>query len=353
MPDVRSDGPPRVAVIGYGLGGSAFHAPFVATTPGLELAAIVTRDAERRQRAARDYPGVRVVADVEQLWEPSSRIDAVAISTPNRTHVPLALAAIEAGKHVVVDKPLAPSGKEAREVASAAKRRGVVLSPFQNRRWDGDFKTVRTLLTDGKLGTPFRFESRFERWRPVATGGWRERGGPDEAGGLLFDLGSHLIDQALVLFGPVRDVHAELDRRRSGVEADDDTFLALTHVSGVRSHLHMSAVVAQPGPRFRVVGSVATYTKWGLDVQEAALRAGVRPGGSEWGTEPPEAWGTLGVEGDLQRVPTERGDYGGFYAAFARAIREGAPSPVDPNDAVATLEIIEAARQTGVSPQLA
>ena len=347
MAHVRSEGTPvRVAVIGYGLGGSAFHAPFVATTPGLELAAIVTRDAERQERVAREYPGVRVVAAVERLWDASAGIDAVAISTPNRTHVPLALSAIQAGKHVVVDKPLAPSARESREVVLAAQRRGVVLAPFQNRRWDGDFKTVRTLLGDGRLGAPFRFESRFERWRPVATGGWRERGGAADAGGLLFDLGSHLIDQALVLFGPVRDVYAELDRKRPGVEADDDTFVALTHVSGVRSHLRMSAVVAQPGPRFRILGSAAAYTKWGLDVQEAALRAGLRPGGPDWGAESRDAWGTLGVEGDLQTVPTERGNYGEFYAEFLQAIRAGAPSPVNPNDAVAALEIIEAARES-------
>ena len=347
MTHVRPDGGPvRVAVIGYGLGGSAFHAPFVSTTPGLELAAIVTREGERQQRVARDYPGVRIVDDVERLWDADAGIDAVAISTPNRTHVPLALSAIEAGKHVVVDKPLAPSSKEAREVATAAKRRGVVLAPFQNRRWDGDFKTLRRLLDEGALGTPYRFESRFERWRPAATGGWRERGGADEAGGLLYDLGSHLIDQALVLFGPALDVYAELDQKRQGVQADDDTFVALTHGSGVRSHLRMSAVVAQPGPRYRVLGTSAAYTKWGLDVQEAALRAGARPNGADWGAEPPEAWGALGTDGDLQRVPTERGDYGEFYAEFLRAIRTGAPPPVEPNDAVATLEIIEAARES-------
>ena len=347
MMHVRPDGGPvRVAVIGYGLGGSAFHAPFVATTAGLELAAIVTREAERQHRVARDYPGVPIVNDVERLWDTNMGIDAVAISTPNRTHVPLALSAIEAGKHVVVDKPLAPSSKEAREVATAAKRRRVVLSPFQNRRWDGDFKTLQRLLRDGAVGTPFRFESRFERWRPAATGGWRERGGAEEAGGLLYDLGSHLIDQALVLFGPALDVYAELDRKREGVQADDDTFVALTHVSGVRSHLRMSAVVAQPGPRFRVLGTAAAYTKWGLDVQEAALRAGARPNGPDWGAEPPEAWGALGTDGDLQRVPTERGNYGEFYWEFLRAIRTDAPPPVDPNDAVATLEIIEAARES-------
>jgi predicted dehydrogenase len=338
------DDPLRVGVVGYGLGGSAFHAPFVATTPGLELSAIVTRDPERQRKAARDYPGVRVVAEVERLWDRTVELDVVVISTPNRTHVPLALSAIAAGLHVVVDKPLAPSVTEARDVVSAAQRRGVVLGVFQNRRWDGDFQTIRRLLADGALGVPFRFESRFERWRPVPTGGWRERGTPEDAGGLLFDLGSHLIDQALVLFGPATDVYAELDQRRAGVDADDDAFVAITHASGVRSQLHMSAVAGQAGARFRLLGSKAAYVKWGLDVQEAALREGMRPGGAEWGVEPSDQWGTLGTEGEGQRIPTERGDYGAFYAGLVRAIRSDAPPPVDPSDVIAALEVIEAAR---------
>jgi predicted dehydrogenase len=281
---------------------------------------------------------------VEQLWEPRTGIDVVVISTPNRTHVPLASAAIRGGRHVVVDKPLAASAAEARELTKAARERGVVLAPFQNRRWDGDFLTLRRLLTDGALGAPLRFESRFERWRPVPTGSWRERGALEEAGGLLFDLGSHLIDQALVLFGPPSAVYAELDRRRDGVEADDDVFVSLTHGSGVRSHLSMSAVAAHPGPRFRLLGASGGYTKWGLDVQEAALRAGEQPGGPTWGAEPAEHWGTVGVEGALRPVPTERGDYGAFYRGLLRAIRFGEPPPVEPDDAVLTLEVIEAAR---------
>jgi len=344
--------PLRAAVIGYGLGGSAFHAPFIATTPGLELAAIVTRDPERQRAAARDYPGVRIVADVAQLWDPSAGLDLVAISTPNRTHVSLARSAIEAGLHVVVDKPLAPSSREARAVADDARRCGVLVIPFQNRRWDGDFLTIQRLLAERALGNPMRFESRFERWRPTPTGSWRERAAPDEAGGLLFDLGSHLIDQTLVLFGPVREVYAQLDRRRPGVEADDDTFVTLSHASGVRSHLYMSAVAAQPAPRYRILGQTAAFTKWGLDVQEDALRAGVRPGGPDWGAEPEERWGTLGIDGQRRRVPTERGDYGAFYAGVATAIRRAGPAPVDVADAIAMLGVIEAARTSATETRV-
>lgn len=334
----------RAGVIGYGLGGSAFHAPFIAATPGLQLSAIVTRDTERQRAAARAYPGVRLISDVSELWDGSVELDLVAISTPNRTHVPLAMSAIAAGMHVVVDKPIAPSSNEVRSLADAARRRGVLIIPFQNRRWDGDFLTLRRLVSDGAVGTPLRFESRFERWRPTPTRGWRERGAAEEAGGLLFDLGSHLIDQALVLFGPVGEVFAHLDRRREGVDADDDTFVALTHASGVRSHLYVSAVAAQAAPRFRLLGDSGAFTKWGLDVQEDALRAGARPGGVDWGREPEERWGTLGTDGQTRRVPTERGDYGAFYAGVARAIRGDGPPPVDVSDAIAMLELIESAR---------
>jgi predicted dehydrogenase len=342
--------PIRVGLVGYGLGGAAFHAPFIATTPGLTLTAIVTGNAERQRKAASDYPGVRIVADVRELWESSGELDLVAISTPNRTHVPIALAAIEVGLHVVVDKPIAPSAAAARTIADGARRRGVLAIPFQNRRWDGDFLTVRRLLDGGALGAPLRFESRFERWRPAPTGGWRERGTPDDAGGLLFDLGSHLIDQALVLFGPVRGVYAELDRRRPGVDADDDTFVALTHASGVRSHLAMSAMTAQPAARFRVLGASAAYTKWGLDVQEDALRAGARPGGPDWGVETSDRWGTLGIGDRVERVRTERGNYGAFYAAVHRAVRGDGPPPVEVADAIRTLEVIEAARAVAAVP---
>jgi predicted dehydrogenase len=177
----------------------------------------------------------------------------------------------------------------------------------------------------------------------VRADAWRERADPEEAGGVLFDLGSHLIDQALVLFGEVESVYAEVDRRRAGAEVDDDVFVALSHRSGVRSHLWMSQAAAQPGPRLRVLGSKAAYVKRGLDVQEDALRAGALPGGPDWGREPPEAWGTVGAGEDTRRIETEPGDYPAFYRGVVDALREEAPPPVGAADAVRVLELIERA----------
>jgi predicted dehydrogenase len=262
-------------------------------------------------------------------------------------HVPLARAALEKGLAVVVDKPLAAGSAEARDLATFARERGLLLSVFQNRRWDSDFLTVRRLIEAGELGRVFRFESRFERWRPEVVETWRERPEPAEAGGTLFDLGSHLIDQALVLFGPVSRVYAELGMRRPGAQVDDDAFVALSHASGVQSHLWMSACAAMPGPRFRVLGDKAGYEKHGLDPQEAALKSGKRPtAGSEWGGEPDEAWGVLGAADDVHVVPSERGAYPAYYAGIAAALRDGAPAPVDVADAIAGLVIIEAARRS-------
>ena len=336
----------RVALIGYGLGGQSFHAPVIAATPGMRLAAIVTGNPDRQRQATTEHPGVRIVESTDDFFRDPSEIDLVVISTPNRTHVPLALQAIEARRAVVVDKPLAISSAEARQLVDEARRRNVFLSVYQNRRWDGDFLTVRRLLAEQAFGKVHRFESRLDRWRPNAKGGWRELGDPREGGGLLFDLGSHLIDQALTLFGPVVNVYAEVDTRRPGVAADDDVFVALTHASGVRSHLWASVLVAQSGPRLRVLGDRAAYTKITADVQEDALRRGERPDAPNWGLEPPEQYGLLGVGNDARPVPTERGDYRGFYSGVVRSLRDGAPPPVDPNDAIAALEIIATARRS-------
>lgn len=251
---IRDEAEIRVGLIGYGLAGACFHAPLIASTPGMRLAAVVTADAERARRAADAHPGARVLPGSERLWQTAADLDLVVIATPNRTHAPLAGQALAAGLPVVVDKPLAPTAAQARRLIEAARRRGLLLTVFHNRRWDGDFLTVRRLLREGRLGTVARFESRFERWRPVPKPGWRQEAEPEAAGGVLYDLGSHLIDQALVLFGPVTQVYAELDRRSPGSDVDDDSFVALSHVSGVRSHLWMSAVAAQGGPRLRVRG---------------------------------------------------------------------------------------------------
>ena len=331
----------RVALVGYGLAGAAFHAPLIAATPGLRLASVVT---SREDRVRSRYPEARVLPAVEELWRRPDEQDLVVVAAPNRVHASIGRAALDAGLHVVIDKPMAVTVEEARLLDQVARERALMLAPFHNRRWDGDMLTLRRLVAEGALGEVLRFESRFERWRPeVVSDRWRELAAPEEAGGVLYDLGTHLIDQALVLFGDADLVHAEIDRRRPGAEVDDDVFLALVHRSGVRSHLWMSQTAAHAGPRMRVLGSEAAYVKWGLDVQEDALRAGGRPGDPGWGSEPPEAWGELGAGGEFRPVETEPGDYGAFYRGVASTLREGAPPPVAPADAIAVLELIEQA----------
>jgi predicted dehydrogenase len=337
----------RVALLGYGLAGSVFHAPFISTTPGLELAVVVTGNEERREQALREHLGATVVGTADEVWQRAAELDLAVIATPNSSHVPLGLAALEAGLAVVVDKPLALNAAEGGRLVDAAAERGLMLTAFQNRRWDGDFLTLRRLLDANELGRVYRFESRFERWRPELGGGWRERVPPDEGGGLLLDLGSHLVDQAVQLFGPVGGLHAEVDARREGAVADDDVFLALEHESGIRSHLWASVLAAEPGPRFRVLGDRAAFVKEGLDVQEEALRTGRSPTEPGFGDEPRERWGRL-VAGEKSReVPTEPGSYSAFYAGVAASLRDGAPPPVDPRDAVAVLELLDEARSAG------
>jgi predicted dehydrogenase len=338
--------PIRVALLGYGLAGAVFHAPLIASVEGLELAAIVTRDEERRTRARRDYPSAALLGAPEEVWERAGDLDLAVVAATNRAHVPLARSSIEAGLAVVVDKPLAASAGEGRSLVRDAHERGVMLTVFQNRRWDGDFLTIRGLLEEGALGEVARFENRFERWRPMLSGGWRESGDPQDAGGLLNDLGSHLVDQALYLFGPAAQVYAELDNRRAGAQTDDDSFVALLHESGVRSHLWMSAVAAQLGPRFRVLGSRAAYVKFGIDVQEELLHAGRRPDDPSWGREPEDRWGSLGAGDELRRIPTVPGAYQRFYEGVVLALREDAPPPVDPGGVVAGLEVLDAARKS-------
>jgi scyllo-inositol 2-dehydrogenase (NADP+) len=335
----------RVALIGYGLGGASFHAPLIATTPGMRLATIVTRNAERRAQAAREHPKANIVDSVQAIWDRSTQDhDVIVVTTTNDAHASLAKDALAAGLPVVVDKPFAVTASQAREVIAEARRRNLFLTVYHNRRWDSELLTVKRLLAEQAFGEVLRFESRLERWRPQPKGGWRERGEPELAGGLLYDLGTHLIDQALHLFGPVTDVYAELDRRRPGMQVDDDVFLALTHASGVRSHLSATAISAQPLARMRVLGSRSAYVKVQSDVQEAALRSGGRPDQPGWGEEPREHWGLLGVGAAATPVRSEPGAYQQFYAGVVASLRDGAPPPVDPEDAVAGLEIIEAAR---------
>ncbi|MET7825824.1 Gfo/Idh/MocA family oxidoreductase [Streptomyces sp. NBC_01281] len=345
--------PLRVGLVGYGLAGSVFHAPLIASTEGLTLDTVVTSNPERQEQARAEFgDGLRFAATPDDLWARADELDLIVIASPNKTHVPIATAALKAGLPVVVDKPIAGTAAEARELAALADERGLLLSVFQNRRWDNDFLTLQGLIAEGELGDVWRFESRFERWRPQPKGGWRESGDPAEIGGLLYDLGSHVVDQALVLFGPAASVYAESDIRRPGAATDDDTFIAITHTSGVRSHLYVSATTAQLGPRFRVLGSQAGYVKYGLDPQEADLREGKRPGGaSPWGVEPQSLWGRVGsgespLTGGGRPQPTVPGAYPAYYAAVAAALCDGAPNPVTAHEAAAALDVLEAARRS-------
>lgn len=328
--------PVRFGLVGYGFGGRYFHAPLLASAPGVEFVGVVTTSPERRALVSSEHPGVVAFDSLEALA--AAGAEAVAISTPVRTHSELTDAALDLGLAVVCDKPFALDGEAADASVARAERLGLPLSPYQNRRWDSDFRTVRALVEAGRLGTVLRFESRFERWAP-------EPGPKAAGGGALLDFGSHLIDQALVLLGPVAVVYAEWHQRDDGL--DDDVFVALTHANGARSHLWGSYLQAAPGDRFRVSGTEAAYVVGGpMDGQEAALRAGRTPAteGARWGEEPEERWGRL-VRGDESEVvPTLPGAWNTFYPAFAAAVRGLGPVPVDPRDAVATATVQTAAR---------
>jgi predicted dehydrogenase len=341
------EGPVRAAVVGYGLAGRVFHAPLIAMADGVELVAVVTGNAERAAQARADHPGVTVHASADALLAVPDTFDLLVVATPNDAHEPLAAAGVELRRAVVVDKPMALTAGSAQRVVAAASASGTVLTVFQNRRWDSDQLTLQRLLADGSLGAVHRYESRFERWRPQPRdGSWREALSYEQGGGLLLDLGSHLVDQALHLFGPVARVHAEVRTLRAG--SDDDAFVALEHVSGTVSHLWAGALVGAPGPRLRVLGSAGAYVVGPLDGQEDVLRTKGRlpVGGLEVG---PDDWGVLShgaAPGDSLRVPSEPGRWDVFYPAVAAAVRGEGPVPVDPSDAVGALRVIEAARQS-------
>jgi predicted dehydrogenase len=339
--------PIRTGLIGFGLAGRVFHAPFIAANDDYSLDLIATGNPERQSLAATQHPSARVVRTPEDVLAAADDLDLVIVATPPATHTHLADAALDAGLAVVIDKPFTVTAAAGHALIDKAERMRLPLTVFQNRRWDADFLTLRKLIRDGALGEVRRFESRFELWKPAKAGSWKADATVAEGGGILFDLGAHLIDQAVQLFGPIESFVAEVETRRPGARSDDDAFVALKHASGVRSHLWMNRLAAQPGPRFRVLGSDSGYTKWGLDGQEKALAGGAQPTDAEFGVEPESNWGMLGIGGApggdsmLRAVPAERGRYDAFYAGLADAILRGAPVPVDPRDSLRVIEIIE------------
>lgn len=335
--------PIRVGLIGYGLSGSAFHAPIIEAVPTLELAGIVS---SRPERVRRDFPEMQVADDVDGLLEDPS-IELVVVATPNRTHRDLAARALRAGKHSVVEKPLVLRSEEADDLIRLARERDLLLSVYHNRRWDGDFLTIRRLVGEGALGEVVVFESRFDRYRPRVKEGWREV--PGEGSGVLWDLGPHLVDQALVLFGPPETVWADVGTQRPEAVADDYFHLVLGW-GRRRALLHAGALVRDPGPRFAVHGTDGSFTKHGLDPQEEALRGGEWPArrdASDWGREPPERHGTL-VHGppDLpmrSAVRTLPGRYQSYYEGIVAALRDAGPNPVPAEDGREAIRVIEAA----------
>ncbi|MEV4630292.1 Gfo/Idh/MocA family oxidoreductase [Micromonospora sp. NPDC049523] len=335
--------PLRVLLFGYGLAGRVFHGPLLTAAGDYRVDVIVTSDPGRAEAARADHPGARVVADADAAFALAGDCDLAVVCTPNDTHVELARRSLDAGLHVVVDKPLALTATEAEGLVAAADAAGRTLTVFQNRRWDGDFLTVREVLASGELGDVFAFESAFEWWKPEVTDGRKDRTVLADGGGILYDLAPHLVDQALLLFGPVRAVHAEVDARRPGAVNDDDVLVSLEHESGVRSRLWMSSVAAQVRPRFVLRGTRGSYVTFGLDPQESQLLAGSRPGDADFGVTPRERWGRLGATPDLRDVPTRRGSYESYYPALATALRTGTRPPVDPRDSIAVLRVIEAA----------
>ncbi|ALO99692.1 Oxidoreductase [Streptomyces hygroscopicus subsp. limoneus] len=335
--------PVRIGLVGYGFGGRYFHAPLIASARDCALLGVVTTSPERRAQVARDLDRP-TYASLDELVRAGA--EAVAISTPAATHVALVRQALELGLAVVCDKPFALDAESARETVRLAERLGVSLTVYQNRRWDSDFRTLRQLVDGGRLGTLIRFESRFERFAP-------EPGPPAAGGGTLLDFGSHLVDQALVLSGPVQRVYAQTHHRDDEGGLDDDVFLTLTHHNGVQSHLWGSWRQGAPGPRFRATGTSGTYVVDRTDGQEALLVAGARPAseGDRWGTEPENHWGQVLRGAHAEPVPSARGAWDLFYPAFAAAVRGTGAVPVDPWDAVETATVLDAARTSAHTGQ--
>ncbi|WP_105031985.1 Gfo/Idh/MocA family oxidoreductase [Arthrobacter ruber] len=342
---MRDAGLLRTAVLGFGVSGKVFHAPLIEADPDYSLDVIVTANPARAGLAAQSYPGARIIGTAEELFTALDsgelELDLLVLGTPPGTHVELANKAFDRGLNVVVDKPFVPTSAEGEILIERAAGAGVMLTVFQNRRWDADYLTLKKLLDDGALGQVRSFESRFEWWMPEGFGNWRDEATIAEGGGILHDLGAHLIDQAIELFGPVSGTYGETAAYTPGSGADQDSFVSLQHRSGVRSRLWMNGLAAQVGARFHVLGSTAGYTTWGLDGQEAALASGMLPTHEKYGVEPDSRWGLLGVDGATVPVPAERGSYPTFYTLLAAALRDGTPPPVDPARSVAVLRIIE------------
>ncbi|MGP4129799.1 oxidoreductase [Pantoea tagorei] len=336
----------RVGLMGYGFASKTFHAPLIAGTPDVELAAISSSD-EAKVHA--DWPQVKVVADPQALLEDPS-LQLIVIPTPNDTHFPLAKAALNAGKHVVVDKPFTVTLSQARELEALAKAKGLLLSVFHNRRWDSDFLTLKQLLNKGTLGEVRYFESHFDRFRPEVRQRWREMKGAGS--GIWYDLGPHLLDQALQLFGAPVAINVDMAEMRPGAQTTDYFHATLTYPQR-RVVLHASMLVAAESPRYVVHGLRGSYVKYGLDPQEDRLKAGDFPPGEEWGYDMRDGVLTL-ADGEgvkEETLMTQPGNYPAYYAAVRDAISGRGSNPVTAEEAIQVMELIELGLQSAEKRQ--
>ena len=333
----------RVGVVGYGLSGSAFHAPIISVVPGLALAAIVTSNPDKVKQRYRD---VVTYKSYEQLLQDRS-IDVVVVTTPTFTHFEYAQSAIRHGKHVIVEKPFTVTTAEADELIALAHDGGVLLSVYQNRRFDNDFLTVKEIVQTNLLGNLAIFESHMDRFRPIVQDRWKEHNKPGS--GTLYDLGSHLIDQALLLFGIPNTVFADVGRQRPGAQTDDYFHMVLGYDT-LRVILQSGTLVKQSGPRFTLHGSKGSFTKFGLDPQEDALRSGSQPYIPQWGEESETLYGELVTQlGNISlkgKVATQAGRYQSYYEGIVHALKGEGPAPVLAQEARNVIQVIEWAMES-------
>ncbi len=340
-----------VLLVGYGLAGRVFHAPLIRATPGLSLTGVVTSNPDRAARAREEHPEVTIFSDLETAL--TAPVDLVVVATANRTHVSSAEAALRAGAHVVVDKPIAADAAEAQSLADRADSLGLLVVPFQNRRWDSDILTALHVAESGALGMIHRFESRIDRMRVAPKPGWRGSADPADLGGMLYDLGSHLVDQALLLMGPAVSVSATVRSVRPTDPTDDDVVILLTHDSGAVSVLSASQVGAFSEPRMTLLGTRGGLRIPRADTQEDVLRTGLIPG-TDWGMEP-EGHAALLRTYDDESAATERylplqaGQWPVFYREVEGAIRGQGPAPVAIADVIADLRVLDAARASSAA----
>jgi len=340
----------NVGIIGYGLSGKVFHAPFLETMDEFELCSVVERNAST---ALDDYPNVKIVRTYEELLKDND-LDLIVVCTPNTLHFPMVKASLEAGKHVVVEKPFVPTSFEAEELIRISEKSGSKIFVYHNRRWDGDFLTLQKLIKQNKLGELLEYEVHFDRYRPeLPEGKWRDEDKP--GGGIVYDLGSHLIDQALILFGMPAAVYADIKAQRIDSRVDDyfSIHLYYPHCSAI---LKAGMMVKEQGPRFIVHGRKGSFIKYGLDPQEAALKLGNAPLGKDWGQDDQDQWGTLSYVEDgkshSERVQTEPGAYQDFYENVYDVIRHGKEMMVKPQEAANVINIIELAFESSAAREV-